>query len=209
MSTSPPVAKNQTLRRYERNALFYDYMEAPMEWLRLSAWRKRLTAAIAGQRALEAGVGTGKNFPYYPEGVDITAVDFSSRMLRRAQKRAQKLGTEVDLREMDVQRLEFPDGSFDTVFATFVFCSVPDPVAGLRELHRVCRPVGRLLLLEHMRPENPVLGWVFDVVNPLVVRMMGANVNRRTVENVSRAGWRIEREERLSGDVVRWIEARP
>ena len=110
---------------------------------------------------------------------------------------------------MDVLRLEFPDHSFDTVFTTFVFCSVPDPVAGLRELRRVCKPSGRLLLLEHMRPENFVLGLVFDVLNPMVVRMMGANINRRTMDNIRSAGWNVRIEENLSSDIVRWIEAVP
>ena len=101
------------------------------------------------------------------------------------------------------------DDSFDTVFATFVFCSVPDPVAGLRELRRVCKPDGRLLLLEHMRPESSLAGIIFDLINPIVVRIVGANVNRRTADNVRRAGWQIQLEEKLSSDVVRWIEAGP
>jgi ubiquinone/menaquinone biosynthesis C-methylase UbiE len=91
----------------------------------------------------------------------------------------------------------------------FVFCSVPDPVLGLRELQRVCKTNGRLLLLEHMRPENPIFGLFFDLINPMVVRMMGANINRRTMENIKCAGWRIRVEEHLSLDIVRWIEAQP
>ena len=101
------------------------------------------------------------------------------------------------------------DQSFDTVFATFVFCSVPDPILGLKGLYRVCKAGSRLFLLEHMRPENPFVGLIFDALNPLVVRIMGANINRKTVENVQMAGWRIVRVENLSSDVVRWIEAAP
>jgi ubiquinone/menaquinone biosynthesis C-methylase UbiE len=110
---------------------------------------------------------------------------------------------------MDVQHLNFADDSFDTVFATFVFCSVPDPVAGLKELRRVCKPDGKLLLLEHMRPENFVLGLIFDLFNPVIVRMMGANINRRTINNIRQAGWQIKTEECLSSDIVRMIEAAP
>ncbi len=200
---------NPTRRRYDRLASFYDLLEAPVERFRFASWRARLRDRIVGDRALEAGVGTGKNLPYYPRDVKVTAVDLSPRMLERARRRASVLGLEVELREMDVQDLAFPDHIFDTVFATFVFCSVPDPVLGLRELRRVCKPGGRLLLLEHMRPGNPMLGLLFDLLNPMVVRMMGANINRRTMENIRRAGWRIRVEERLSSDIVWWIEAEP
>jgi ubiquinone/menaquinone biosynthesis C-methylase UbiE len=130
-------------------------------------------------------------------------------MLERAQKRALVHGLDVELLEMDVQNLKFPDQFFDTVFATFVFCSVPDPVLGLKELLRVCKQNGRLLLMEHMRPENLILCLLFDLLNPIVVRMMGANINRRTMDNIRMAGWKIQVEERLSSDIVKWIEAQP
>ena len=198
-----------TRKRYDRIAFLYDIMEAPMEGLRFASWRQRLTGRIAGPAALEIGVGTGKNFAHYPDNVHITAIDLSPRMLERAYKRANKLSLEVDLQEMDVQHLDFPDHAFDTVFATFVFCSVPDPVIGFSELRRVCKPEGRLLLLEHMRPHHPVLGCIFDVLNPMVVRMMGANINRRTTNNIRQAGWKIKVEENLSSDIVKWIEAVP
>lgn len=97
----------------------------------------------------------------------------------------------------DVQALDFPAASFDTAIATFVFCSVPDPVLGLRELARVVRPGGQVLLLEHMRSAGPLAGALMDVLNPLVVRLMGANINRRTVENVRTAGLCIEHVEDL------------
>jgi ubiquinone/menaquinone biosynthesis C-methylase UbiE len=130
-------------------------------------------------------------------------------MLARARRKVAKSNLCVDLQEMDVQRLDFADHSFDTVFATFVFCSVPDPVMGLRELRRVCKPEGRLLLLEHMRPHHPVLGFIFDVFNPMVVRMMGANINRKTIDNIQQSGWQIKVEESLVSNMFKWIEAVP
>lgn len=198
-----------TRKRYDRMARLYDFLEWPVEHFRFAAWRARLKKCIHGHRVLEVGIGTGKNLPYYPEDLNVTAIDLSPRMLERARIRAANIGRAVELLEMDVQQLDFPDHYFDTIFATFVFCSVPDPVAGLRELKRVCKPAGRLFLLEHMRPGNQVLGLLFDWLNPIVVRVIGANINRRTLENVRRADWRIQVAEKLSSDVIRWIEAAP
>ena len=200
---------NSTRNRYNRIAFIYDLMEAPLEFLRLASWREKLRSCIIGGRALEIGVGTGKNLPYYPPGVKVSAIDFSRRMLRRARKKALQNNLKVAFLEMDAQQLAFPDHFFDTVFATFVFCSVPDPVLGLKELRRVCKPDGSLLLLEHMRPGNPLLGFLFDLVNPFVVRMMGANINRMTIDNIKSAGWQIKSDQKLSSDIVRWIEAKP
>jgi ubiquinone/menaquinone biosynthesis C-methylase UbiE len=206
---SRSLKPNLTRKRYDRLAFFYDFLEAPLERFRFHTWRSRLRDQIGSGRVLEVGVGTGKNFQYYPKGVKITAIDLSPRMLARASRKALNLGMETELLEMDVQHLDFPDHFFDTIFTTFVFCSVPDPVEGLRELRRVCKPDGGLFLLEHMRPENAILGLVFDLINPLVVRMMGANINRRTLDNIRTAGWRIQVAEKLSSDIVQWIEAEP
>lgn len=105
------------------------------------------------------GIGTGANIDLYPQGVsELAGVDISERMLERAESRASKARMPVWLQQADVERLPFAGHSFDTVTATCVFCSVADPIAGLRELCRVLKPDGRLLLLEHVRPERPLSG---------------------------------------------------
>jgi len=198
-----------TRSRYNRIAPMYDAMEAFVERAAVGAWRQDLWAAVPAGRVLEVGVGTGKNLSFYPPGAQMTAIDLSDRMLARARQRAATSGVRVDLRLMDAQRLEYPDDAFDAAVATFVFCSVPDAVAGLRDLGRVVRPGGDIWLLEHMRVDQPLIGPLMDLLNPLVVRIMGANINRRTVENVRRAGLTLVSVQELRGELVRLIHARP
>ena len=157
---------------------------------RFAPWRAALWRRVRGQRVLEVGVGTGKNIPYYPEGLKVSAIDLSPRMLEEAKAQAACEGVDVELLEADAQALPFADSSFDVAVATFVFCSVPNPVLGLSELHRVLTPGGQLLLLEHVLSHKPLLRLPMRLLNPLTVRMSGANINRETVENVRRDRFR-------------------
>ena len=205
---TPDNATELAKRRYNRIAPLYDFMEGLVERLRYNKWRELLWSKVEGTNILEVGVGTGKNFPYYPSDAEITAVDFSNRMLQRARDRARKQRVKVCLRQMDVQNLEFEDNTFDTVVASFVFCSVPDPVRGLMEVGRVCKPGGKVVLLEHVLSANRIVGWLMNLANSLVVRMIGANINRQTVENVSKSGPVIEQVTDLGAGIFKLIEAR-
>jgi phosphatidylethanolamine/phosphatidyl-N-methylethanolamine N-methyltransferase len=128
-------------------------------------------------------------------------------MLERAERRVQRDGVEVTLQLGDAQALPFLDASFDTVVATFVFCSVPGPVQGSREAFRVLIPSGQLLLLEHVLSEKPLLRGLMRLANPLVVRMSGANIDRETVRSVKRAGFIVGQARDLWGDIVKLTEA--
>lgn len=196
-----------TRLRYERIAPLYDRMEVLAE-KRYKRWGDRLWSMVVGPKVLEVGVGTGKNMPFYPPEMEITAIDLTPGMLDRAKKRAKDLNLRVDLRLGDVQNLEFADHTFDSVLATCVFCSVPDPVLGLKEVLRVTKPGGQALFIEHVRSEKLLLGALMDLVNPLVVHLMGPNINRQTVQNVQSSGLQIsEVEDLCMGDIFKLIVA--
>lgn len=191
-------------RRYNRTALFFDWMDNMIP-VKL---RRKAVEQVAG-KVLEVGVGTGANLEFYLPGCQVTGIDFSSGMLQKAKKKLTKAKVPITLLEMDAQAMTFPDDSFDTVLATCVFCSVPDPIKGLKEVKRVCRPGGRIILLEHVRSENPVLGWFMDVFNPVFLHVMGSNINRETVKNVNEAGIHIYSMEEYSGKIIKLIVASP
>jgi len=178
----------QIRHRYNRIAPVYDLMDASME-LQLFKRERPVLVKQAMGKVLEVGVGTGKNLPYYNDNVDVIGIDFSTRMLFKAKRRASELSQHITLMEMDVQTLSFPDDTFDSVLTTCVFCSVPDPVQGLKEIRRVLKPGGVLLMLEHMRSEKPIVGKIMDWLNFIPLRLYGANINRRTLNNLRLAGF--------------------
>lgn len=195
-------------KRYDRLAPYFDGLEAVMEGLFFKKWRKRLWAEAEGEHILEVGVGTGKNFDYYPEHARMTAIDFSEAMLERAAQKRDRKQICVDLHTMDVESLYFADNSFDTVIGSFVFCSVPSPRKGLRELYRVCKPGGQVLLLEHVLSSRPLLARLMNLLNPFVVKIFGANINRQTVKNVQACGFTSIHVDNRSGDIIKLIRAR-
>lgn len=194
-------------KRYDQTAKLLDITETFMERGKMSQWRAILWKEAKG-KVLEVGVGTGKNIQYYPDNIEVTAIDFSEKMLVRAKQRAGKLSKKVKLLLMDVENLDFPDETFDTIITTCVFCSVPDAVKGLMEIKRVCKKDGQILMLEHVKSKNGFMGLLMEALNPIVVRLVGANINRDTVNNLEKAGLKVDIEENLMFDIVKQLKCR-
>ena len=194
-------------QRYDRIAPVYDLCERPMEY-RVQKWRGDLWEQVSGKRILEIGAGTGKNVNFYPCGATVTAIDLSQKMLDQARNKAHNRGAEVEFRLADVQCLPYPDNSFDVAVATFVFCSVPDPVQGLREVRRVLKPGGRLFLLEHVLSRKFLLRPLMKILDPVPAHVWGAHIDRETTEYVRKAGFIDICQVDLLLDIVKRIDAK-
>lgn len=131
-----------------------------------------------------------KIFEYYPDDVEATATDLSPKIIKIAWKKAAGLANITDVLEMDEENMGFEDNTFDTVVASCVFCSVPHPVKGLKEIRRLCRNGGKILMLEHVKSKKPIMGLLMDILNPIPLHIYGANINRNTTKNLHKAGFR-------------------
>jgi ubiquinone/menaquinone biosynthesis C-methylase UbiE len=194
---------------YDRRANHYDQTVGFGEKIALGALRREFGARLQGE-TLEVAVGTGLNLPYYSDQVTrAVGVDLSPGMLEVARERARRLGRAVELLEMDAQRLAFPDSSFDTVGISLALCTVPDPAMALDECARVCRPDGRLVLLEHVRsPVLPVAA-MQRLLSPLQERFIGCSLVRETIDLARARGYEIVEERRRMAGVFRLVVARP
>lgn len=180
--------------RYSIFSHVYDVMEWPLERWAYRLWREQLWSEVPPGNILEAGAGTGKNIPYYRSDMHITAIDLTPAMFKHYKSRialSDSKAEKIDTAIMDVQHLEYADDTFDAAVATFIFCSVPDPVKGLKELLRVVKPGGTLHLLEHMTAESPRVSKVMKRLDPSFHYLTGVHIARATVENVCKAGWEI------------------
>ncbi len=167
---SVTVVENDFVNRvYEHLASVYDFTFGPvLPPGRVDAIRRM--AIKRGDRVLEVGVGTGINMALYPRDCTVTGVDLSSSMLEKAHNRIARKGIRnVRLLEMDAANLKFADDSFDIVYAPYVISVVPDPVAVTREMRRVCRPGGRIIILNHFRSKSRLGAWLERLIAPFTL----------------------------------------
>jgi ubiquinone/menaquinone biosynthesis C-methylase UbiE len=191
--------------KWDRASRAYDLVTWGDEH-RLGPAKRRLFASMTG-KCLMVAAGTGNDFRYFPPGLEIVAIDVSPGMVERSRRRAAWYHGVLTVRLMDAQALEFADETFDTAVTACTFCSVPDPVRGLRELYRCLKPGGKLLLFEHVRSRIGPIAILQDLLTP-ISRRIGPDMNRDTVGNVLRAGFELCRERNVYLDVVKGIEAR-
>jgi phosphatidylethanolamine/phosphatidyl-N-methylethanolamine N-methyltransferase len=165
------LEKRQVERAYELYAPVYDFI---FDWI-FSPGRDAATRQLDLQRSdsvLEVGIGTGLNLPLYPPTCKLTGIDLSQEMLDKAVERVETLAMpNVTLKVMDATSMDFGDDEFDKAFATYTISAVPDPVAVLREMRRVVKPGGVLVILNHFRSERRVMGWLEDLVAPVCTRL--------------------------------------
>lgn len=195
--------------RYQRIAWFYDLLDLPFEFRRYRPIRPLLFEGLSG-RILDAGVGTGRNFPFYPPAATVVGIDISPAMLEIAERRRGEATAPVELCVMDVTRLEFPARSFDAAVATFLFCVLPDElqVPGLRELARVVVPGGPIRLLEYVRPTGRLRRLLTRLWEPWVAWAYGASFDRNTEAHVAAAALDLAEARFVVGDLIKLIEAR-
>lgn len=189
--------------------------QAPRYDRQIRFWERRLfgdarewACAQAGGEVLEVAVGTGRNLPFYPEGIRLSGIDLSPAMLDLARSRAAELGREIDLREGDAHALPYADASFDTVVCTFSLCNIPDERRAISEMHRVLRPGGLLILADHVASTSRVVLAIQRLFEKLTFRFAGDHQTRRPLPIVEDTGFTIESRQRYGKGIVERLTAR-
>lgn len=194
-----------TRQKWDRAAGSYDLLNGYGQELRWAPSKRRLFDRMRG-RIIFASIGTGQDIQFFPPDRDITGIDISAGMLERARPRAAAYPGRLELRQVDVHELDYPDGWFDQAFTACTFCSVPRPVDGLRMLRRVLKPGGELFMFEHTGSRYFPFNLMLNLMTPLS-RRFGPEMNRDTVANVARAGFEVAAVEPVYLDVVKMIRA--
>ena len=165
------LEKRQVKRAYKFYAPAYDFV---FDWIFHPGREQamRLLDVKRNDHVLEVGIGTGLNLPLYPTHCHITGIDLSEEMLEKAQDKVIELGLiGVTLKVMDATVMDFGESEFDSAVATYTISAVPDPVGVLREMRRVVKPGGSIVLLNHFRSERRVVGRLEDLVSPVCTRL--------------------------------------
>ncbi|MGI2298133.1 class I SAM-dependent methyltransferase [Paenibacillus sp. GXUN7292] len=197
--------KQKLIRIFDKQATLYENKkEGPAQ----NRWRQQLLSHAKGQ-VLELAVGAGANFPFYPPEVKITATDFSEAMLDKAKKAARLHRIDGHFICSDIENMNFPDHSFDTIVSTLSFCSYDNPLLVLNKINRWCKPGGTLLFMEHGISSNVAVSAVQKTLNPLLYRFYGCHHTRNIMKLVRESGIAIDKTESYWFNMVHLIWAKP
>ncbi len=202
------LSKEEITQSYNRYARRYDILEKIPELLGINRIRKNLFRKASGD-VLEVAAGTGNNLRHYPKDCKITLIDLSRAMLKIASQKARSQRLEISIQEMDAERLEFPDNAFDTVVDSLSLCTLTQPVQALREMARVCKPKGRILLLEHGRSNKQGLARWQDKKADKHAKRFGCNWNRNILGLVGEANLEVVSSKQYFFGVFHAIEVKP
>jgi ubiquinone/menaquinone biosynthesis C-methylase UbiE len=201
MGSDNAIETERVRKLQDKEAPRYDRQISFFERILFGGGREWVCSQAEGE-VLELAAGTARNLAYYPAGVKITAVELSPEMLTIGRKRAEELGREADLRVGDVQALDFPDESFDTVVCTLGLCTIPDPRKAVAEARRVLRAGGKLILLEHVRSPSLPVRAIERALEPLSVRFAADHLTRDPLDYLEAEGFEVERVERSKWGIV-------
>lgn len=200
------LTRDEIRTKYEQMARWYDVEDAIYETMSVGRLRRQIIPKASGD-VLEVAVGTGKNLRFYPPDARITAIDYSPAMLDQARKKAARLGRAVDFQVMDAEQLAFPDEQFNTVVTTLSGCTFPHPEKVYREMARVCKQNGRILLIEHGRSTASWLGWLQDRLAGTYYRKYACLWNRDALVPIQAAGLAIVASRQVFFGVFHAMEA--
>lgn len=197
-----------TRRKWDRVAANFDLMAGYGPEKRWEPAKRELFSNMGDGEILFLAIGTGLDLKFFPEGKTITGIDISQKMLDQAESRINAYQGNLRVQQADVHDMPFEDEQFDQIFTSCTFCSVPNPIDGLKALQRVLKPGGDLYMFEHtgsrLFPFKPMMNLM-----TVLSRKLGPDMNRPTVENVVAAGYRLKRVTHVYMDVVKTIHAVP
>ena len=186
----------------------YDIAMKPLETTKFKKVRTALVRNAQGS-VLEIGSGTGINFPYYQQASHVTAIEPNPQMNRVAVRRGRNANVPITLYEANAESLPFPDNSFDTVIATLVFCTIPDPILALKEIQRVSKTGATILFFEHVKMKQPVFAKAQDLLNPFWEKVCdGCQLNRDTLSLIEESGIAVENVKSLYSSLFLAIQSK-